>query len=357
VPRKPTLRRKKVGKSVSWFTKAGGETYFGNVADVPFKEAKKLFTSHIKTLAEDEVASKGKVLTAGERIELLLDWLQKNRSERTYSTRRTYCSRFASFRAAGKQIADLPANHIRSSDMEAWLDHLAGQRLDPQTRRHAQTSVKPCWNWATRHPSPTPYLSPTYRPYSSVERVHVPAKALTENDLITDAEIQALFVAAEIDLDQFHRFGPKTPRAPEDNPYRGYADLLRCYYHTGARYGSSLGSNVSIWLGPPCIIRKMTDLPVTSRPGLAARAWASRSQGRDRPPRPRVPILRKSRRVCPGPPWLTLNMVASCERVMAAGRGPITCARRNTLPSGSGSPNRRAGCGWWASPRSPARRR
>jgi hypothetical protein len=46
---------------------AGGETYFRNVVDEPFKKAKKLFTSHIKTLAEEEALSKGKVLTAGER--------------------------------------------------------------------------------------------------------------------------------------------------------------------------------------------------------------------------------------------------------------------------------------------------
>jgi hypothetical protein len=35
MPRQPKLRKKKVGKSVYWFTKAGGDTYFGNVADVP----------------------------------------------------------------------------------------------------------------------------------------------------------------------------------------------------------------------------------------------------------------------------------------------------------------------------------
>jgi hypothetical protein len=55
---------------------------------------------------------------------------------------------------------------------------MTGQGFDPQTRRHAQTSVKHCWNWATKHPSPVPYLSPTYRPFSSVERVYVPPKAL-----------------------------------------------------------------------------------------------------------------------------------------------------------------------------------
>ena len=34
MPRQPKLRKKKVGKSVYWFTKAGGDTSFGNVEDV-----------------------------------------------------------------------------------------------------------------------------------------------------------------------------------------------------------------------------------------------------------------------------------------------------------------------------------
>jgi hypothetical protein len=46
-----------------------------------------------------------------------------------------------------------------------------------------------------------------------------------------------LFTAAEIDLDQFHRFGPRKPRPQDVNPYRGFSDLLQCYYHTGARTG------------------------------------------------------------------------------------------------------------------------
>jgi integrase len=236
MPRKPALRRKKVGKSEYWFTKAGGfDTYFGNVKEVSYEDARRQFASHIKNLVDQEPACKGKVLTVGELIDLFLDWLQKHRSERTYSTRRTYCSRFASFQIGGKSIADFPANKVKSSDMDAWLEKMASKGFDPQTRQHAQTSVKHCWNWATRHPSPVPYLSPTYRPFGSVERVYVPPKALTENDLITDAEVRTLFAAAEIDLDQYHRFGPKTPRPAALNPYRGFAHLLRCYYQTGAR--------------------------------------------------------------------------------------------------------------------------
>ena len=63
----------------------------------------------------------------------------------------------------------------------------------------------------------------------------MPPKKLTEDDLLTDDEIARLFAAAEIDLDEFHRFGPKTPR--QENPYGSFADMLRCYYHTGARTG------------------------------------------------------------------------------------------------------------------------
>lgn len=66
-----------------------------------------------------------------------------------------------------------------------------------------------------------------------MERTHVPLKSLTENDLITEEEITAIFRAAQLDLDRYHRFGPR--KAREKNPYSGFGDMLRCYYHTGAR--------------------------------------------------------------------------------------------------------------------------
>jgi hypothetical protein len=42
MPRQPKLRKKKIGKSVYRFTKAGGDTYFGTVDDVPYKDARRL---------------------------------------------------------------------------------------------------------------------------------------------------------------------------------------------------------------------------------------------------------------------------------------------------------------------------
>ncbi len=236
--RHPMLRKKKVGKSAYWFTKAGGETYFGRVDDVPYKEARRLFREHVGSLVDAQDDRKGREFSAGELMDIFLDWIEKHRSDRTYSTRKTHCNRFGKFKVKGVKIGDLPARKVRASDLEAWLGQLEAQCQESQTRRHAQTSIKHCWNWATKHcpvESNTPYLLPTFRPFASVERVYVPAKALTESDLITDEEIKALFAAAEIDLDTFHRFGPKNPRPHGENPYRSFADMLRCYHATGAR--------------------------------------------------------------------------------------------------------------------------
>ncbi len=240
MPRHPKLRKKKIGKSVYWFTKAGGDTYFGSVEETPYKDARRLFNQHLESVVDTQEGRKSHQLTAGELMDVFLDWLEKHRSDRTYSTRKTHCNRFGKFRVKGQKLGDLPARKIRGSDLEAWLAHLEKEGHEAQTRRHAQTSIKHCWNWATKHcpeGSNTPYLPPTFRPFAGVERVYVPPKVLTENDLITDEEIKALFAAAEIDLDTFHRFGPKTPRTAEQNPYRSFADMLRCYHATGARTG------------------------------------------------------------------------------------------------------------------------
>jgi integrase len=219
-----------------WYTEAGGATYFGNVETVPFSEARNLFNDHIKSLSEGTKDSKAKVRSAGELMDLFLDWISKNRSKDTYETRTTACSRFGKFEVRQQKIRELPANKITSDDLAAFLNHLEQNLgLGAQTRRHYETSIKHCWNWATKYPSPVPYLSPTYRPFAAVERTRVPPKKLTEDDLLTDEEVATLLAAAEIDLDEFHRFGPKTPR--KGNPYGCFADMLRCYHHTGARTG------------------------------------------------------------------------------------------------------------------------
>jgi len=241
MPRQPKLRKKKISGNTYWFTEAGGNaTYFGNVEEVSYDDARRAFSKHIGNVSEEGKDRKRSVLSGGELMDLYLDWVEKNRSISNYKNRRTHLNRFGAFCPEGRQvrIAEVPATRVTGNDLEAWLDRLTKDlKLDPQTRLHHETSVRAAWNWGTKHPSPTTHLPATFRPFSAVERTDVPLRPLTEDDLLKDEEIDTLFRAAELDLDQFHRFGPKTPRPPEDNPYRGFADLLRCYYNTGARTG------------------------------------------------------------------------------------------------------------------------
>ena len=168
MPRQPRLRKKRVGNATYWYTEAGGPTYFGAVDVVPFSEAKNRFSSHLRSLSEAPSDSKVKGRSAGQLMDLFLDWISRNRSKDTYETRRTACSRFRAFKVGQQMMRDLPANKIKSSDLESFIEHLEKDLgLGPQTRRHYETSIKHCWNWATKHPSPTPYLSPTYRPFFS----------------------------------------------------------------------------------------------------------------------------------------------------------------------------------------------
>jgi integrase len=236
MPRQPQLRKKKVREQLYWYTDAGGSaTYFGKVDEVPFAEANRLFAEHVTSISDNPVPNKRAGLTAGEMMDLFVDWVKTYRSERSYETRKRHCSRFGAFSDGGKRIEDLPADKMRSTDLEAWLAHLADAGHSAQTRKHAMTSIKAAWNWATKNPSPTPYLPPAYRPFAAVPPIYVDPKMLTEADLITDAEIKALFAASALDLDNFHRFGPTTPRPADQNPYRDFGDMLRCYYATGAR--------------------------------------------------------------------------------------------------------------------------
>ena len=87
LPREAKLRKKKIGKVAYWFTKAGGDTYFGRVDVVPYKEARKLFQNHVGSLSEDQNNSKVRGLTAGELMDVFLDWIEHHRSDRTYATR------------------------------------------------------------------------------------------------------------------------------------------------------------------------------------------------------------------------------------------------------------------------------
>jgi hypothetical protein len=97
VARQPKLRKKKIGPTTYWFTKAGGETYFGNVQDVSYDDARRAIREHMNNLNEPARCRKGKGPTAGELMDLYLDWLEKNRSTANFKNRRTHLNRFGGF--------------------------------------------------------------------------------------------------------------------------------------------------------------------------------------------------------------------------------------------------------------------
>jgi hypothetical protein len=68
VARQPKLRKKHLGKSTYWFTKAGGDTHLGNVEEVTHRDARKLFAAHLLKLRTEESSCKRKRLSAGELI-------------------------------------------------------------------------------------------------------------------------------------------------------------------------------------------------------------------------------------------------------------------------------------------------
>jgi integrase len=83
-------------------------------------------------------------------------------------------------------------------------------------------------------------LPVTFRPFIGVERTKVPPKALTEADLLTEIEVEALLEAARFDVDQFRRWGieehiEKHGRANMWPCKDTFAQMLHVYHRTGAR--------------------------------------------------------------------------------------------------------------------------
>jgi integrase len=246
MPRAPKLRKKTVGNCVYWYTKAGGDTYFGHVDELTHKQANKLFADHLVKIRDEDSANKRERISAGELLDRFVDWIRTHRSVPSADMRKRYCLGFGRFRPNGMdgtRIADLAADKVTGEDLEGWLESLKKKGDAAQTRLHAETSVRHCWNWATKFPSPNSILPRDFRPFSAVERTVVQREALTEADLLTDDEAKAIFAAAAIEPNQFRKHGlEKTVQKKgieglrrTDGQLGCFADLLRCYEATGAR--------------------------------------------------------------------------------------------------------------------------
>lgn len=122
MPRAPQLRKKCIGNSTYWHTKAGGQdVYFGNVKNVPHEQARVEFATFAKSLSDGTFRSNSP--SCVELMEEFLEWIKEHGSPRTFDQRRRDCERFANFRVDRGKLAEFPATTIRGEDLEAWLRH------------------------------------------------------------------------------------------------------------------------------------------------------------------------------------------------------------------------------------------
>jgi integrase len=245
----PAKLRKKNGY---WMTKAGGrETYFGKVAMLPYADARRLFLDHLKTGAE-RVKQRRAAITAEVLCDLHLDWVRDNRSEALYKQRQYLLSKWCDFPVGqGREralVGDLAAVQVTAEHLLTWKQALYGEGLQDATVQHALAAVKSCWYWAVKHK----HLAADWKPFTTVEKIKLPAKAVQEGDLLTQQERDLLFQGADADLGKirdkqsgkYRKRLRHEYRRTEENPYVGFADMLRCYYHTGARTSELAGALV-----------------------------------------------------------------------------------------------------------------
>jgi len=237
MPRAPKLRK----KNGYWMTKAGGgETYFGKVTEVVFKDARDAFLAHVKASG---TSRKMAVVTIEVVCDLHLEWVAKERSLALYKQRKYFLDRWCDFevRQGSRSVLlrDLPYNRVGKDVLIAWKDHLL-QSVGKSTVSSAVRAIKATWNWAAQ--DATGPFPEDFAPFARVARVRLDKKALTEVDLLTDAERDLLFAHANADLGKVRgkdgRYRTRTPneyRSATKHPYARFEDLLRCYFHTGAR--------------------------------------------------------------------------------------------------------------------------
>jgi len=258
MPRQAKLNK----KNGHWYTKAGNPNgvYFGKVGDVTYQEAKDKFADYLKALAPARMARVVASISTAELTDLFLDWIQSHRSDRTFDERKRHLQRFVNFARNGRLIGEIPALEMQSADLSAFLaDAQDRYKLDAFTTDKHATSIKAAFYWGARHPSPVTHLAPGFRPFASVERYKRPPRPMLEDELPTPEETKLLFNWADSDLALVR----ETERVPGkhgrplrarrreefrpigENPYAGFEEMLRVYWHTGARTGELAACTVS----------------------------------------------------------------------------------------------------------------
>jgi hypothetical protein len=161
---------------------------------VPYGDALKRFR---KFLASHSVPEPhGCILTKGQTVWGLFGefsrWIQSQRSDRTLEERQRHLQRWCD------RLGDLHCSAIGASHLENFMSDLLRRYPADYVAKHV-TSIKAMFNTAVKKG----WLPPGFAPFSSVEPVRPLPTALTEDDLLTDAEVKALLDYADADLSSY----------------------------------------------------------------------------------------------------------------------------------------------------------
>jgi integrase len=150
--------------------------------------------------------------TVNTLADAFLEWLQAHRPAKSHRERSRHLLRFRE--SNGDEIAI----SIGRMQIEAFGGSLMAKGHAPAYIHKHLASVRMMMRWGIRHG----HLPPGFAPFSTVEPIHVPAKALLESDLPTPEEVEALIANAQPDL----------------------RDLLIVYHATGSRTHELIDASV-----------------------------------------------------------------------------------------------------------------
>lgn len=258
------LTRKRVGKHTYWATQAGcppgKPKYFGNAKELKRKDAEKLFLDYLQSLhnepAPDAEEGTGGDISCWELAERYLAWALENLAAKNYSCKKTCLDQWCNHTIESHELAgyggvigDVSALDISALHLAEFLTKRkkekpkngSGKVVSEVTLSHNQVHVKACWSWAA-NPRKGNLLPKDFAPFAGLPKVRIPAKAKSEFELLTDAEYRAFLKHADADLGKirgengrYRRRKKAEYRRGADNPYRGFADVIRFCYAAGPR--------------------------------------------------------------------------------------------------------------------------
>lgn len=267
----PKLGITKVRDQRYWSTNIGGRRkYFGRVDQVDRADALREFYRYLSAVNGEaigiipdspDVAAQKELIKSRLNVwtvcDKYLEWCSLNLSVSNTNSKKTHLNYFCNHTirrkelvGCGFEIGELAWQQIKAQHLDDFLQTrreevaLSGRRkgepVSPTSLWHAQVHVKACWAWAADpqrgHLFPSDHL-----PLAGIKKPTIPPRTRGEWELPTEEEIEILLENADIDIAPI-RSGRKfrarldhERRTGEDNPYKGFVDILRFYLHTGAR--------------------------------------------------------------------------------------------------------------------------